>query len=329
MQPEVRRSAQKERKKSAKERKRSELFAMRPVQFSPPRGVAENSFTKPGFGEHFVSIFPRKNSKTQSSLNFLQSGPRQFTKSDFSGIGPDPAGAEKSAKERKNGKQAGLNWNKPAGLGTPKWSKTPDLLFLVFLLGIFSLFKEFLVFYFVSPFLPNETNRKIPTPIKIKSALPPPPQTQSPPPPKRGILWTWRFCCRKSAEILGVHKIGAAISGPRIADTNFTDTRIFLSKRSRAAKRGGFKRVGFPIWTCPSFFVLFGPFLGLSRFFWDFPDLLGDGPGIFPIRPFSLSRPPKSTYEEQSRKGPRHNLRLSGPFPKKVGNPRLWKLREP
>ena len=26
----------------------------------------------------------------------------------------------------------------------------------------------------------------------------------------------------------GVHKIGAPISGPRIADTNFTDTRIFL-----------------------------------------------------------------------------------------------------
>ena len=34
---------------------------------------------------------------------------------------------------------------------------------------------------------------------------------------------------------------------------------------SRAAKRGGFKREGFPIWTCPSFFVLFCPF-------WDFPD---------------------------------------------------------
>ena len=52
-------------------------------------------------------------------------------------------------------------------------------------------------------------------------------------------------------------------------------------------------------------------FLGLSRFFWDFPDLLGDGPGIFPICPFPLSRPLKSSYEEQSRKGPRHNLDLS------------------
>ena len=66
------------------------------------------------------------------------------------------------------------------------------------------------------------------------------------------------------------------------------------------------------------FFVLFCPFLGLSRFFRDFPDLLGDGPRIFPIRPFSL----KSTYEEHSRKGPRHDPDLSR---KKVGNPRVWK----
>ena len=56
---------------------------------------------------------------------------------------------------------------------------------------------------------------------------------------------------------------------------------------SRAAKRGGFKRGGFLIWTCPSFCVLFCPFLsffgtfpifvGFSRFArgWsgDFPDL--------------------------------------------------------
>ena len=48
---------------------------------------------------------------------------------------------------------------------------------------------------------------------------------------------------------------------------------------SRAAKRGGFKRGGFPIWTCPSSFVLFGTspiFPGISRFArgWsgDFPD---------------------------------------------------------
>ena len=61
-------------------------------------------------------------------------------------------------------------------------------------------------------------------------------------------------------------------------------------------------------------FVLFGTF----PIFWDFPDLLGDGRGIFPICPFPLSRPIKSTYEEQSR-----NATQSGPFPKKVGNPRF------
>ena len=62
--------------------------------------------------------------------------------------------------------------------------------------------------------------------------------------------------------------------------------------------------------------------------FWDFPDFSGilpicsgNGPGIFPIRHFSLSRPIKSTYEEQSRKGPRHNLDLSR---KKRENTRVW-----
>ena len=89
-------------------------------------------------------------------------------------------------------------------------------------------------------------------------------------------------------------------------------TRTFLC--SRAAKRGGFKRG-----VSRSGLVLpFFSFLGLSRFFRDFPILLGDGPGIFPICPFPLSQPIKSTYEEQSRKGPRQNLDLS---PKKVGNP--------
>ena len=36
------------------------------------------------------------------------------------------------------------------------------------------------------------------------------------------------FSCRKNAFFPGVHKIDAPISGPRIADKNFTDTRIFL-----------------------------------------------------------------------------------------------------
>ena len=49
--------------------------------------MAERWLTKPGFWEHFVS-FSRKNSKTQSSLNLLQSGPRESSKSDFSGLAP-------------------------------------------------------------------------------------------------------------------------------------------------------------------------------------------------------------------------------------------------
>ena len=83
------------------------------------------------------------------------------------------------------------------------------------------------------------------------------------------------------------------------------------SNDSRAARRGGgFKRgASRSGLVCP--FLSFLSFLGLSRFFWDFPDLLGDGPGIFPICPFPLSWPIKSTYEEQSRKAPRHNLDLS------------------
>ena len=37
------------------------------------------------------------------------------------------------------------------------------------------------------------------------------------------------FFLQKERIFSGVHKIGAAISGPRTADTNFTDTkRIFL-----------------------------------------------------------------------------------------------------
>ena len=68
---------------------------------------------------------------------------------------------------------------------------------------------------------------------------------------------------------------------------------------SRAGRQGGFK-LGFPISTCPCFFVLSYPFLRLSRFFWDFPALSWDCPGIFPIGPFPLSRPINGTYEEQS-----------------------------
>ena len=69
--------------------------------------------------------------------------------------------------------------------------------------------------------------RKIRAPHKNKIGTPPPPPPK-PPPPKKEEFYGHRFSCRKNAFFPGVHKIGAAISGPRIADTNFTDTGIFL-----------------------------------------------------------------------------------------------------
>ena len=50
--------------------------------------MAENWFIlNRDFGS-ILSVFPRKNRKTQSSLNFSQSGPLKFTESDFLGLAP-------------------------------------------------------------------------------------------------------------------------------------------------------------------------------------------------------------------------------------------------
>ena len=67
--------------------------------------------------------------------------------------------------------------------------------------------------------------QKNPRAHKNKIGTPPPPPK---PPPKKEEFYGHGFSCRKNAFFPGVHKIGAAISGPRIADTNFTDTGIFL-----------------------------------------------------------------------------------------------------
>ena len=93
------------------------------------------------------------------------------------------------------------------------------------------------------------------------------------------------------------------------------------SNYSRAAKRGGFKRGGFPIWTCPSFFV---PFCR----FWDFPDFSGISPicsGM--VRGFSRFVPFLflGLVRARTRNSPERSATQSGSFPKKVGNPPVWK----
>ena len=90
---------------------------------------------------------------------------------------------------------------------------------------------------------------------------------------------------------------------------------------SRAVSKGGVSRSGLVL-PCLSFFSFFGDFPVFSGIFsisW----------GAFPYLSFPLSRPihsGKETYEEQPRKGPRHNSDLSR---KKVGNPPVWKLSTP
>ena len=66
---------------------------------------------------------------------------------------------------------------------------------------------------------------------------------------------------------------------------------------------GGFPDLDLSFLFCP--FCPFGTFPGI------FPICPGTLRGFSRFAPFPLSRPIKSTYEEQSRKGPRHNLDLS------------------
>ena len=71
---------------------------------------------------------------------------------------------------------------------------------------------------------------KIPTPVKIKLALPPPPSKKAQnPPQKEEFYGQGGFSSRKNQKMPGAHKIGAAISGPRITGGNFMDTTLFLT----------------------------------------------------------------------------------------------------
>ena len=73
----------------------------------------------------------------------------------------------------------------------------------------------------------HRKSKKIPTPIKAKLAPPPPSKKPMTSPLKPGILWAWGFSSRKNQKMPGAHKIGTAISGPRITGGKITDMRLF------------------------------------------------------------------------------------------------------
>ena len=85
---------------------------------------------------------------------------------------------------------------------------------------------------------------------------------------------------------------------------------------------GGFPDLDLSFLFCPFLALLGRSRLGRSRFFRDSPDLLGDGPGIFPIRPFSLSRPIKSIKKRSpTRSSPERVRDTIWTFPEKSGKP--------
>ena len=65
-----------------------ELFAMGPVQFSWPRGVAENWFTKLGFWAALCWFFLGKKKRQNTGFTKFSSGPRKFRHRIWPGEGP-------------------------------------------------------------------------------------------------------------------------------------------------------------------------------------------------------------------------------------------------
>ena len=68
----------------------------------------------------------------------------------------------------------------------------------------------------------------------------PPPQKKK---NKTTNLWVWKFSSRNNQNISGAHKIGAAISGPRVAAEQFTDIRLWNVQVQFGPYRKGRKRV--------------------------------------------------------------------------------------
>ena len=62
------------------------------------------------------------------------------------------------------------------------------------------------------------------------STSPPPPKKKNliPPPLKRGILWAWRFSCRKNAIFQAPIKLVQPFPAPEVRAKKYMDTGIFL-----------------------------------------------------------------------------------------------------
>ena len=82
-------------------------------------------------------------------------------------------------------------------------------------------------------------NQKNPRAHKNKIGTPPLPIPKYHPPPLNEQFYGHGFFLQKERIFPGVRKIGAPISGPKIADMNFAATRIFL-KKGRSIRRKSF-----------------------------------------------------------------------------------------
>ena len=96
-----------------------------------------------------LSVFHRKNSKTQSSLNFLQSGPRKFTKSDFSGLAFCPFSIDLHINQAQMS-QVSLERLEFVP-GTPPGHPTAKFLYVIFLYRFVSLHNDVTVQLLLTP----------------------------------------------------------------------------------------------------------------------------------------------------------------------------------
>ena len=81
----------------------------------------------------------------------------------------------------------------------------------------------------------------------------------------QGVMWV--LCAQSDKKEFKNEELPGPLGpgGPKsLRQSPKTSQLLLICFASRAAKQGAFKRGGFPIWTCPSFFFSFLSFLGLS-----------------------------------------------------------------